>query len=132
MSYNPFQTILDESRLKSGTKLKKGDDELEVVKPVGDDKYLVKEEEVTDESTVIRTQNGRKMVSAEVAIRLAREIAARRKEGEKATTSDLKHATKALTREEAEQIDELRCLLGEIAALQKSTQTQVSEKPLNN
>ena len=132
MSYNPFQTILDESRLKSGTKLKKGDDELEVVKPVGDDKYLVKEEEVTDESTVIRTQNGRKMVSAEVAIRLAREIAARRKEGEKATTSDLKHATKALTREEAEQIDELRCLLGEIAAWQKSTQTQVSEKPLNN
>ena len=115
MSYNPFQTILDESRLKSGTKLKKGDDELEVVKPVGDDKYLVKEEEVTDESTVIRTQNGRKMVSAEVAIRLAREIAARRKEGEKATTSDLKHATKALTREEAELIDELRGLLGEIA-----------------
>ena len=131
MSYNPFQTILDESHLKSGTKLKKGDEELEVVKPVGDDKYLVKEEEV-DESTVVRTQNGRKMVSAEVAIRLAREIAARRKEGEKATTTDLKRAATALTREEAEQIDELRCLLGEIAAWQKSTQTQVSKKPLNN
>lgn len=171
MSYNPFQTILDESHLKPGTKLKKGDEELEVVKPVGDDKYLVKEEnldeapdhtmeahgvkgmkntpwrktfkshdharewaekndadihgtrdleqakkgnlspaikeEVTDESMVVRTQNGRKMVSAEVAIRLAREIAARRKEGEKATTTDLKHATKALRREETEQIDEL-------------------------
>lgn len=69
---------------------------------------MVHEEvEETDESTVIRTQNGRKMVSAEVAIRLAREIAARRKgkEGEKATTNDLKQATKALTREEAEQID---------------------------
>lgn len=167
MSYNPFQTILDESHLKPGTKLKKGDEELKVVKPVGDDKYLVKEddldeavsykqihtewgvvpkskkefvkffdeskeaearapaaktggilkkidqlkreikEEVTDESTVVRTQNGRKMVSAEVAIRLAREIAARRKEGEKATTTDLKHATKALRGEETEQIDEL-------------------------
>lgn len=67
---------------------------------------MVHEEvEETDESTVIRTQNGRKMVSAEVAIRLAREIAAKRKEGEKATTNDLKQATKALTREEAEQID---------------------------
>ena len=183
MSYNPFQTILDESHLKPGTKLKNGDEELKAVKPVGDDKYLVKEEErdikedvaktvsnhrvsvtvsdpnhtlvtrrkeqlqkyirvsadsasdaatkakayykklgykvhdaahagmvreeVSNESTVVRTQNGRKMVSAEVAIRLAREIAARRKEGEKATTTDLKHATKALTREETEQIDEL-------------------------
>lgn len=45
MSYNPFQTVLDESHLKPGTKLKKGDEELKVVKPVGDDKYLVKEEE---------------------------------------------------------------------------------------
>lgn len=101
-----FLDYLNENHLEPGTKLKKGDEELEVVKPVGKDKYLVKEEEV-DESTVVRTQNGRKMVSAEVAIRLAREIAARRKEGEKATTTDLKHATKALTREETEQIDEL-------------------------
>lgn len=103
-----FLDYLDENYLEPGTTLKKGNEELKVVKPVGDDKYLVKEEEVElDESTVIRTQNGRKMVSAEVAIRLAREIAARRKgkEGEKATTNDLKHATKALTREEAEQID---------------------------
>ena len=195
-----FLDYLRENHLEPGTKLKKGDEELRVVKPVGKDKYLVKEDELeleekathkdlqaaalrkeevelteakhrvsvtvsdpnhtavskrkeqtlktvrvsaenvsdavtkakafykkkgyrvhdaahtgmvheeveeTDESTVIRTQNGRKMVSAEVAIRLAREIAARRKgkEGEKATTNDLKHATKALTREEAEQID---------------------------
>ena len=172
-----FLDYLRENHLEPGTKLKKGDEELQVVKPVGKDKYIVKEEEVvdesnrsdysanvsmsdrhsvgtspkkfrlfntktrstrgvfdshasakaalanhplkkhlvieeveeTDESTVIRTQNGRKMVSAEVAIRLAREIAARRKgkEGEKATTTDLKHATNALRREETEQIDEL-------------------------
>lgn len=100
-----FLDYLNENHLEPGTTLKKGDEELKVVKPVGKDKYLVKEE--VNESTVIRTQNGRKMVSAEVAIRLAREIAAKRKEGEKATTNDLKHATKALTREEAEQIDEL-------------------------
>ena len=151
-----FIDYLHENHLELGTTLKKGKEELKVVKPVGDDKYLVKEDELeleekdltptheetiymvghrnskgdwvktsthsnyhdakkammqhkVAESTVIRTQNGRKMVSAEVAIRLAREIAARRKgkEGEKATTNDLKHATKALTREEAEQIDEL-------------------------
>lgn len=174
-----FLNYLDENHLEPGTTLKKGKEELKVVKPVGDDKYLVKEDELeleekaltptheetihvghrnskgdwvktsthsnyhdakkamdelekrgkkgvqhrydnkrsiepgammqhkVAESTVIRTQNGRKMVSAEVAIRLAREIAAKRKEGETATTNDLKHATKALTREEAEQIDEL-------------------------
>ncbi len=166
MSYNPFQTVLDESHLKPGTKLKKGDEELKVVKPVGDDKYLVKEKELeeathvihtktangeagpkvkvnaiddanaefhakkligqkpyrghtvdrvvklakesVDESVVKREVKGRQYVSAEVAIRLAREIAAKRKPGEKATHSDLQDAQKRLTREDVEYINENR------------------------
>lgn len=196
-----FNDYLEENHLKPGTKLKKGDEELKVVKPVGDDKYLVKEEQVTldestkdyhtkmasahekaiasaktsdlkslhtramnlhkkaaehgnkqtidmanelssklkdgmsslpssmkpvspsdyrrqgavthayakneeveqtDESMVARTQNGRRMVSAEAAIRLARELAAKRKEGEKATHKDLQAASAALRKEEVE------------------------------
>jgi hypothetical protein len=36
-----FQYYLDENHLKPGTKLKKGDEELKGVKPVGDDKYTI-------------------------------------------------------------------------------------------
>lgn len=48
MSYNPFQTVLDENHLKPGTKLKKGDEELKVVKAMGDDHYIVKEEDLDE------------------------------------------------------------------------------------
>ena len=60
------------------------------------------EEVDIDESMVARTQNGRRMVSAEAAIRLARELAAKRKEGEKATHKDLQAASAALRKEEVE------------------------------
>jgi hypothetical protein len=55
-----------------------------------------------DESMVVRKQGGRTMVSAEAAIKLARELAAKRKPGEKATGSDLSNAAKLLRKEEHE------------------------------
>lgn len=63
-----------------------------------------REASVASESMVAREVGGRKFVSAEAAIRLAREIAAKRKEGEKPTHNDLIAAKKKLVGEET--IDE--------------------------
>lgn len=47
--HESFKVPVDENHLKPGTKLKNGDEELTVEKPVGKDKYVVKEESI-DES----------------------------------------------------------------------------------
>ena len=65
-----------------------------------------------EESVVARVQGGRKMVSAEAALRHARELAQKRQPGSKPTLSDIAHAHRNLTSgikhesEENESIDE--------------------------
>lgn len=65
-----------------------------------------------EESMVARVQGGRKMVSAEAALRHARELAQKRQPGSKPTLSDIAHAHRNLTSgikhesEENESIDE--------------------------
>lgn len=67
---------------------------------------------VNNESMVARVQGGRKMVSAEAALRHARELAQKRQPGSKPTLSDIAHAHRNLTSgikhesEENESIDE--------------------------
>ena len=63
-----------------------------------------------EESMVAREQGGRKMVSAEAALRHAREIAHKRAPGSKPTMSDIAAAHRRLTsgvKHESEEIDEL-------------------------
>ena len=63
-----------------------------------------------EESMVAREQGGRKMVSAEAALRHAREIAHKRAPGSKPTMSDIAQAHRNLTsgiKHESEEIDEL-------------------------
>ena len=65
---------------------------------------------VNNESMVARTQSGRKMVSAEAALRHAREIAHKRQPGSKPTLSDIAAAHRRLSssvKHESEEIDEL-------------------------
>ena len=71
---NIFQYYLDENHLKPGTKLKKGDEELKVVKPVGDDKYLVKEEDL-DEANLPKWE-----VSYDYDMSTSEEVSAKTKE----------------------------------------------------
>ena len=66
--------------------------------------------EEVEESIVARVQSGRKMVSAEAAIRHARELAHKRQPGSKPTMSDIAQAHRNLTsriKHESEEIDEL-------------------------
>ena len=66
--------------------------------------------EEVEESIVARVQSGRKMVSAEAALRHARELAQKRKPGSKPTISDIAQAHRNLTsriKHESEEIDEL-------------------------
>lgn len=63
-----------------------------------------------EESIVARVQGGRKMVSAEAALRHARELANKRAPGSKPTMSDIAAAHRRLTsgvKHESEEIDEL-------------------------
>lgn len=63
-----------------------------------------------EESMVARVQSGRKMVSAEAALRHAREIAHKRQPGSKPTLSDIAAAHRRLSssvKHESEEIDEL-------------------------
>ena len=63
-----------------------------------------------EESMVARVQSGRKMVSAEAALRHAREIAHKRQPGSKPTLSDIAAAQRRLSssvKHESEEIDEL-------------------------
>ncbi len=69
-----------------------------------------KNNEEVDESIVARVQSGRKMVSAEAALRHARELAHKRQPGSKPTMSDIAQAHRNLTsgiKHESEEIDEL-------------------------
>ena len=66
--------------------------------------------EEVEESIVARVQSGRKMVSAEAALRHARELAHKRQPGSKPTMSDIAQAHRNLTsgiKHESEEIDEL-------------------------
>lgn len=70
----------------------------------------VEDETAVEESIVARVQGGRKMVSAEAALRHARELANKRAPGSNPTLSDIAAAHRRLTsgvKHESEEIDEL-------------------------
>jgi hypothetical protein len=77
---------------------------------VGESVKVVEDETAVEESIVARVQGGRKMVSAEAALRHARELANKRAPGSKPTMSDIAAAHRRLTsgvKHESEEIDEL-------------------------
>jgi hypothetical protein len=77
---------------------------------VGESVKVVEDENAVEESIVARVQGGRKMVSAEAALRHARELANKRAPGSKPTMSDIAAAHRRLTsgvKHESEEIDEL-------------------------
>lgn len=77
---------------------------------MGESVEVVEDETTVEESIVARVQGGRKMVSAEAALRHAREIAHKRAPGSKPTMSDIAAAHRRLTsgvKHESEEIDEL-------------------------
>jgi hypothetical protein len=77
---------------------------------MGESVEVVEDETAVEESIVARVQGGRKMVSAEAALRHARELANKRAPGSKPTMSDIAAAHRRLTsgvKHESEEIDEL-------------------------
>lgn len=77
---------------------------------LGESVEVVEDETAVEESIVARVQGGRKMVSAEAALRHARELANKRAPGSKPTMSDIAAAHRRLTsgvKHESEEIDEL-------------------------